>query len=129
MAAPASSRRRPRRTDGTTVPVAIFYEDVAAADRALRSVRAALRRQRDHRRVMPLLWQVGRLDAEPWQRFAAADIAAAEVCLVSLGLEAMAAARNAAWFRTLSRPDPNKWVVLAPFAAERTEDSLSRAAG
>ncbi len=110
-----------------TLPVAIFYEDIAAADRALHSVRHALRFQRDSRLLQPMLWNVHLLEEDQWRRLAAADVAAADLCIVSLSRETRTAG-SAAWFGELSAGDTHKWVTLAPFEPAPTLlPALSRA--
>ncbi len=108
-----------------TLPVAIFYEDIAAADRALHSVRDALRSQDDQRVIQPMLWPVQLLTEEHWRRLAAADVALADLCLVSLSREPQAAG-STAWFGELAAAESQKWITLASFAAA-SPASLRRA--
>jgi hypothetical protein len=119
MSASSTSARAARRSPaaGGSLRVAIFYVDIAAADRALRSVREALRRQHDERVLQPMLWNVQLFQQEQWLRLAAADVAQAELCVISLGHERTVANSAQAWFRALAPRDSNKWITLAPFEA------------
>lgn len=110
---PIAERPEPRPI-ARTLPVAIFYEDIAAADRALHSVRNALRFQDDNRLLQPMLWNVHLFEEEQWLRLAAADVAAADLCIVSLSREPRPAG-SSAWFGELAAADSHKWVTLAPF--------------
>lgn len=102
--------------------VVIFYSDIASADRALRSVRDALRRQNDARVLDPMLWNVALLDEAQWLRLAAADVAQAELCVLSLGAGDDRANDTAVWLRELAPRLARHWITLEPF-----EDGASQA--
>lgn len=109
---PQSTRLRPG-----TLPVAIFYEDIASAERALRSLREILRQRNDPREIQPMLWQVGLLEHAHWIRLATVDAAHAELCLLSLGRHGSVSHEVATWFRELSPLNPGRWITLSPFEA------------
>jgi len=128
-----ASRRRPAPVSTPqppdTLPVAIFYEDIAAAQRALHSLRDLLRRRNDSRSLQPMLWQIGLLEHAHWIRLATTDVARAELCILSLGQSSNHAREIATWFRELSPLNPGRWITLAPFAAIPEETELMRHAG
>ncbi|MBA4137867.1 MAG: hypothetical protein C0518_11165 [Opitutus sp.] len=124
-----SSQFDPTVDGSRGIRVVIFYSDIAAADRALRSVRDSLRRDREPRAIEPMLWNVALLEETQWLRLAAADVTQADLCVLSLGTEDETANDAAAWLRELAPRLAKHWVTLAPFedAAESTE--LVRRAG
>lgn len=118
-----------KRSSPKTLPVVIFYEDIATADRALRSVRDSLRRQNDSRVLQPMLWNVQLFEQEHWLRLAAADVAAAELCLVSVGPSRGMSSSVAAWFRELTPRNSTQWITLAPFEVITEHHEIARRAG
>jgi hypothetical protein len=98
-----------------TLRVVIFYSDLPAADRALRAVRTALQRQSDARRIEPMLWNTSLLAEAQWLRLAAADVAHAELCILSLGANDQRANDANAWLAELAPRLANHWVTLTPF--------------
>lgn len=101
--------------------VVIFYSDLAAADRALRAVCAALRQQSLVRNIEPMLWNTALLEEPQWLRLAAADVATAELCVLSLGSNDARANNAAAWLAELAPRLARHWVTLAPFEDESSQ--------
>lgn len=99
--APAGTRR-----------VLIFHTDLAAADRALRAVRSAMQARGDRRRIEPVLWSTELLAQAHWLRFAVADAAAADLCVLSLGATDARANDAAAWLRELAPRLARHWISL-----------------
>lgn len=110
-------------SDAARLRVVIIYSEISAADRALRSVRESLDRQNDPRVLEPMLWNVALLEETQWLRLAAADVAQADLCVMSLGFVNDAANDAAAWLRELAPRLAQHWITLAPFegVGERTE--------
>jgi hypothetical protein len=92
--------------------VLIFHTDLAAADRALRAVRAAMLVRGDRRRIEPVLWSTALLEQAHWLRFAVADAAAADLCVLSLGSTDARANDAAAWLRELAPHLARHWISL-----------------
>lgn len=113
----------------TRLRVVIFYADIAAADRALRSVRDSLRREDDRRLLEPMLWNVQLLEETQWLRLAAADVAAADLCVLSLGHASEAANDAAGWLRELAPRLAKHWITLAPFEGVGERHAAARQAG
>lgn len=93
----------------------IFFSDIAAADRALRSVRDSLRRSDDPRPLEPMLWNVALLAEPQWLRLAAADVAQADLCVLSLDGGDLRTNDAAVWLRELAPRLARHWITLAPF--------------
>lgn len=110
-----------------TLRVVIFYSDIISADRALRSVRDALRRQNDARVLDPMLWNVALLDEMQWLRLAAADVAQAELCVLSLSAGDDRANDTSAWLRDLAPRLARHWITLEPFEDLAAEELFRRA--
>lgn len=94
----------------------IFFSDIAAADRALRSVRDSLHRCDNPRPLEPMLWNVALLEEPQWLRLAAADVAQADLCVLSLDGGELRANDAAAWLRELAPRLARHWITLEPFA-------------
>jgi hypothetical protein len=110
-----------------TMPVVIFYEDIAAAERALRSLRDYLRSRGDPRELQPMLWQTGLLEHAHWIRLATCDAARAELCVVSLGHEPARSSSITHWFRELAPLNAARWITLSPFEAIADRHDFLRA--
>lgn len=111
-----------------TMPVVIFYEDIASAERALKSLRELMRSRHDPREIQPMLWQCSLLEHAHWMRLAAIDAAHAELCLVSLGHARGISTSVASWFREMTpRTDP-RWITLSPFEAVTEQHIFARRA-
>jgi len=108
--------------------VVIFYSDLPAADRALRAVRAALRHDADARRIEPMLWNTSLLDEVQWLRLATADVATAELCILSLGDTDARANTTTTWLAELAPRLARHWVTLEPFSAADDQRDLVRQA-
>lgn len=111
-----SSAFRPVSTEAPALRVVIFYADIAAADRALRSVRDSFRRDQEPRGLDPMLWNVALLEEAQWLRLAAADVAQADLCVLSLDAGDARANDTSAWLRELAPRLARHWITLAPFA-------------
>jgi hypothetical protein len=121
---------RPAVTPDAAPPlrVVIFYTDLPAADRALRALRDALDRRGEARTLHPALWNTALLDETPWLRLAAADIADAELCVLSLGDVDPRANDTAVWLRELAPRLARHWVTLEAFETPATQRELLRQA-
>jgi hypothetical protein len=119
----------PPRSGQRTLRVVIFYNDIASADRALRSVRDALRREGDERVLDPMLWNVGLLEEAQWLRLAASDVASADLCVLSLGYLDARANDAALWLRELAPRLARHWVTLEPFEGIAEDRQLRLQAG
>lgn len=115
-------------SDAAALRVVIFYSDLAAADRALRAVRAALHQEDDLRRIEPMLWNTALLEETQWLRLATADVATAELCILSLGPTDPRANTTTTWLAELAPRLARHWVTLAPFAADEDQRDLVRQA-
>lgn len=92
--------------------VAIFYTDLAAADRALRAVREALHQRQDARPFEPVLWPAQFLEQAHWLRFAVSDVGASDLCVLSLGSGDPRANDAAAWLRELAPEIARHWITV-----------------
>ena len=108
--------------------VVIFYTDLRAADRALRALRDALDRRGESRMLHPALWNTALLDESPWLRLATADIAGAELCILSLGEVDLRANDTAVWLRELAPRLARHWVTLEGFETPDVQSELLRQA-
>lgn len=128
---PSRETLRPQSTRlrAGTMPVVIFYEDIASAERALKSLREHLRRCHDTREIQPMLWQTGLLEQLHWLRLAAIDAAHAELCIVSLGHTRGISTDVTAWFREMAPRAHNRWITLSPFEAIAEHHEFARRAG
>lgn len=115
----------PRLRPGT-MPVVIFYEDIASAERALRSLRDYLRSRGDPRELQPMLWQTGLLEHAHWIRLATLDAAQAEICIVSLSHQTGSPGITD-WFRELAPLNAARWITLSPFEAIADRHDFLRA--
>ncbi len=97
--------------------VLIVHTDLASADRALRSVRASMQAAGDRRRLEPALWSTSLLEQAHWLRFALADAASADLCVLSLGAGDPRANDAAAWLRELAPRLSSRWVSVEEPAA------------
>ncbi len=124
----ASARPAVTRDAAPPLRVVIFYTDLRAADRALRALRDALDRRGEARTLHPALWNTALLDETPWLRLAAADIASAELCVLSLGEVDLRANDTAVWLRELAPRLARHWVTLEAFESPDTQSELLRQA-
>jgi hypothetical protein len=100
-----------------TLRVVIFYDDLAAVERAVQALRAELRRAGDDRRLEPSLWQADLLGECQWLRLAAAELSGAERCLLSLSRVDERANDSAVWLHELAPRLARHWRVIPPPAA------------
>lgn len=106
-----------------TPRVVLFYTDLPAADRALRATRARL----GDRAFEPALWAVELLSEAHWLRFALADAAGADLCVLSLGGTDPRANDVAAWLRELAPRLARHWIdVSLTDTAADTEPAARR---
>lgn len=92
--------------------VLIIHTDTGSADRALRAVRAAMQTQGDRRRIEPVVWSTALLEHAHWLRFAVADAAESDLCVLSLGPAGACASDSAGWLRELAPRLARHWMVV-----------------
>ena len=94
------------------VRVAVFYTDLASADRALRAVRDTLRQRNDPRPFEPVLWPAHFLEQAHWLRFAVSDVGASDLCVLSLGAGDARSNDAAGWLRELAPKLARHWIAV-----------------
>ncbi|MBA3849040.1 MAG: hypothetical protein C0502_03480 [Opitutus sp.] len=97
-----------------TLRAVIFYDDLAAVERAIHTLRADLRRTGGTRTLDPLLWPIDLLDEALWLRLAAADVASAETCVVSWSRRTGRTGGARLWLRELAPRLARHWRMLPP---------------
>lgn len=92
--------------------VAIFYTDLASADRALRAVRDTLLQRHDSRPFEPVLWPAHFLEEAHWLRFAVSDVGTSDLCVLSLGAGDPRSNDAATWLRELAPKLARHWITV-----------------